>query len=447
VRFAISTVAAVSGLLLLVLAFYGQPAVYLRHVQDQWDELMDRPVADRSAVAERGGSAEPTMQPKVVTSAPASKQEQRGFQRTTGGPPPSAALVPAPQTAPLATPEEALMADTSSQIASQSPTALVPSAATPPVSPTFPLRVPDEPRAGPAGPRVAASPQPGTPATPSVQIPERHEAAIEQATALPQPTKPEPPRSDQAKSEPAARVAEPRLDQAKSESAGKTAEARLEQARSEQSRSESQKLELSKPEPANSETSKPEMAKPSKVALAQRPVPAPPPLPQGGGQQPIVLRLAPQPPASPQASPQADDAQSVLARLRQLAPTSSQQADTSRTVEPRPRPAPSSVLPRLNAARVALSNGQIEDARRLLQQVQLQLVFGPVDAPGDTPPSASKSAVDVAHALDALSANEVPLSRRYIDVALGDLSGNPTNTPIQESDRRASGFAPAYPPR
>ena len=45
VRFAISAVAAVSGLFLLALAFYGQPAVYLQEARDQWDELMDRPVA------------------------------------------------------------------------------------------------------------------------------------------------------------------------------------------------------------------------------------------------------------------------------------------------------------------------------------------------------------------------------------------------------------------
>jgi hypothetical protein len=105
------------------------------------------------------------------------------------------------------------------------------------------------------------------------------------------------------------------------------------------------------------------------------------------------------------------------------------------------------LLPRLSAARAALANGQIEDARRLLQQTQLQLVFGPVDAPGDELPQAGKGAADVARALDALSANDVGLSRRYIDVAVGDLSGVATNPPVQESVRRASGYAPAYPPR
>jgi hypothetical protein len=156
---------------------------------------------------------------------------------------------------------------------------------------------------------------------------------------------------------------------------------------------------------------------------------------------------APQPPSS--GSQSADDTESVLARLRQLSPSvpTARLADLSPAPEARPRPTSSSSLPRLNAARAALAGGQIEDARRLLQQVQLQLVFGPVDAPEEASPAAGKGAVDVAHALDALSANDVSLSRRYIDAAMGDLSGNPTNPPIQQSDRRASGYAPAYPPR
>jgi hypothetical protein len=101
----------------------------------------------------------------------------------------------------------------------------------------------------------------------------------------------------------------------------------------------------------------------------------------------------------------------------------------------------------LAAARAALSNGQIEDARRLLQQAQLQLVFRPIDAPGDEPQGTGRGASDVAHALDALSANDVPLSRRYVDVAVADISGAAASPPIQETERRASGYAPAYPPR
>src|SRR5450432_2151952 len=57
-RFAISAVAAGSGLVLLGLAFYGQPAVYLRQAGEQWDALMDRPVADQRAEADAEADSE-----------------------------------------------------------------------------------------------------------------------------------------------------------------------------------------------------------------------------------------------------------------------------------------------------------------------------------------------------------------------------------------------------
>jgi hypothetical protein len=135
--------------------------------------------------------------------------------------------------------------------------------------------------------------------------------------------------------------------------------------------------------------------------------------------------------------------------LRQLAPGSApaQPAAAPPPAEPKSKPVPSPSLPGLTAARAALANGRIEDARRLLQQAQLQLVFRPVSAAGDDSPSAGKGAANVAHALDALSANDVPLSRRYLDNAMNDLSGTGTSPPIQESPVRTNGYAPAYPPR
>jgi hypothetical protein len=200
----------------------------------------------------------------------------------------------------------------------------------------------------------------------------------------------------------------------------------------------------------------------SKAIVAQRPVPTPPPLPQAASTQvPLQQPLLPQPPppqpslaqpSTAQPSPprqEADDTQSVLARLRQLAPSAvpAQQSEAPPAPDPRPRLTLSPSLSRLSAARGALANGQIEDARRLLQQAQLQLVFGSVDGPSEDPLTAVKGAADVARALDALSANDVPLSRRFVDVAVGDLSGNPTTPPIQETNRRVSGYAPAYPSR
>ena len=108
---------------------------------------------------------------------------------------------------------------------------------------------------------------------------------------------------------------------------------------------------------------------------------------------------------------------------------------------------PAPTVPELNAARAALASGRIDDARRLLQQAQLQLVFRPVSSAGEDSPAAARGAADVARALDALSANDAPLSRRYIDIAAGDLSGIATNPPLQETQIRSTGYAPAYPPR
>jgi hypothetical protein len=82
-----------------------------------------------------------------------------------------------------------------------------------------------------------------------------------------------------------------------------------------------------------------------------------------------------------------------------------------------------------------------------MQQAQLQLVFRPVDAPGADPEAAGKAASDVAHALEALSANDIPRSRRYVDIAIDDVSGGGTNPPVQESGMRSTGYAPAYPSR
>jgi hypothetical protein len=100
----------------------------------------------------------------------------------------------------------------------------------------------------------------------------------------------------------------------------------------------------------------------------------------------------------------------------------------------------------LAAARAALASGRVEDARRLLQEAQLQLVFRPLDAGGEDQPSAAKRAADVAHALEAMGANDLALGRRYIDAALGNSPATAV-APVQQSDRRVSGYAPAYPGR
>jgi hypothetical protein len=202
-------------------------------------------------------------------------------------------------------------------------------------------------------------------------------------------------------------------------------------------------------EPPKAEQFKAGPAKPAAQKLASvKPVPVP---------QPLALHLPPpsalpSPPPSALPSPPVqdwDDVQSVLARLRHVASGSppAQQVAAPPAIEPTPRPTPSPTLPGLNAARAALANGRIDDARRLLQEAQLQLVFGTAETASGGLASAVNGANDVGHALEALSANNVPLSRRYIDTAVNDLSGSGTNAPIRESQMHGTGWAPAYPPR
>jgi hypothetical protein len=430
VRFAISAVAAASGLLLLGLSFYGQPAVYLHLAGQQWDALMDRPSedqsgGDQSAADQRGGDqpAAPDGGQSVASNAqqPAARDDDAANERAAQLQQEVTRLqqqlaarqqvpaAPAQPAAPAAAPPSVVASAPPAAADTTPPTMVVTAAPAP--SPPAAVPVPDMAQTAPpsssgtqaavssAAPPASTAPTPMASTaqapmpTPPVPVQERREASLDtmppRAERQPDQAKPEAAKPEPTKSEPKAG----------------------------QVRTESPKVEP--PRPAASRV------------VVQKAIPAPPPLPQSAPPRQGV-----------------DDAQSVLARLRQIAPGAPpvQQADASPSPD-RPRPAPSPSLPRLSAARNALASGQIDEARRLLQQAQLQLVFGPVDSPNDDTQVAGKGAADVAHALDALSANDVALSRRYVDVAMGDLSGAPVSPPIQESSRRASGYAPAYPPR
>jgi hypothetical protein len=83
----------------------------------------------------------------------------------------------------------------------------------------------------------------------------------------------------------------------------------------------------------------------------------------------------------------------------------------------------------------------------MMQQAQLQLVFRPIDGPGGDVEAAARGASNVAHALEALSANDIPRSRRFVEIAIDDVNGTGTSAPVQEPGLRTSGYAPAYPTR
>jgi hypothetical protein len=275
-----------------------------------------------------------------------------------------------------------------------------------------------------------AKPEPRIPDQPAAALPAAEPAAPVAQRRETIPAEPPAARPQTAKAEP---QRPPVPDTARTE-VSLPEPPRPEPRRVESARKENDSPDNGKSDPARFDTAKTEQPKaPQRVAMV-KPVPAPPP------------------PPPPLQDP--DDAQSVLARLRQFAPGGSppRQAATASAAgttaaDPKTRLSSAPTLPELNAARAALAGGRIGDARRLLQQAQLQLVFRPVSSAGDDSPAAAKGAADVARALDALSANDAPLSRRYIDIAAGDLSGTATNPPIQETQIRSTGYAPAYPPR
>ncbi len=406
-RFAITAMAAVSGVLLMGLAVYGQPAVYVHQAREEWDALLGTAPSEPAADLEHDASADSTVhdstarlrqQVQRLEHELAAKRAAADRSARTVVAPAEAPVVRQPA-APLAAPAVQPGAPTrsmataagSSRPASQPPAQplIAPAQPVPPPvqttarQPGIAQTPPSEPAPSPAPSSVEPLSQPlvaAAAAPPAVTVPARHEAAAPEAahprSRAPRIAEPPPPTSDPA---------------------------------------------------FNIDTELPEPPKvvPQKLASVT-PSPAPPPLPP---------------------RQDADDARSVLARLRQSAPAPAEQADAPPPTETHSRPARSPSLPKLAAARAALGSGKVDAARRLLQEAQLQLVFRPVGGSDDDLPSAGKGAADVAHALEALSANDVPLSRRYIDGAIGDLSGNGVPSPVQESQFRATGYAPAYPPR
>ena len=76
----------------------------------------------------------------------------------------------------------------------------------------------------------------------------------------------------------------------------------------------------------------------------------------------------------------------------------------------------------LSDARAALVLGRIDEARRLLERAQVQLVFRPVGPSGGASATSSVSAGQVAEALSMLGAGDVPHAVQYIDLAIAQQS-------------------------
>jgi len=171
------------------------------------------------------------------------------------------------------------------------------------------------------------------------------------------------------------------------------------------------------------------------VGAERHEAPKPPPPPKSGTDK-----------ASARVEPA--DMQAVLARLRQRPTPLAQPVDNPALSEPPNRPPlPSPSRKRLAMARAALMNGRIDDARRLLQQVQLQMVFRPVGSGDFDAASAGQGASDVANALGALGGNDTLQSQHYIERAMDDVAGANQQETESASDTRLGGYAPAYPPR
>jgi hypothetical protein len=69
-------------------------------------------------------------------------------------------------------------------------------------------------------------------------------------------------------------------------------------------------------------------------------------------------------------------------------------------------------------ARTALAAGRTEEAQRLLEQAQVQLVLRPISPSQDAPVGGSVAAGQVAEALSMLGAGDLLHAIRYINLAV-----------------------------
>ena len=76
-------------------------------------------------------------------------------------------------------------------------------------------------------------------------------------------------------------------------------------------------------------------------------------------------------------------------------------------------------------ARTALAAGRTDEAQRLLEQAQVQLVLRPVSPSQDAPISGSVAAGQVAEALSMLGAGDLLHAIRYINLAVAQADPAP----------------------
>ena len=182
-------------------------------------------------------------------------------------------------------------------------------------------------------------------------------------------------------------------------------------------------------------SAKPASAEPEVRQVQERPRP-------DAQQEVKVLPPARPPVAAPPRSSQAmvkpapsepDAREAVLTRLRREAPSrgdASSRSDTrsrgDRAQVALDQPRVTSPRQRLVDARSALAAGRTDDARQLLEQAQVQLVFRPVNPSEDASASGSVAAGQVAEALSMLGAGDVLHAIRYINLAVAQADQGPT---------------------
>jgi hypothetical protein len=110
--------------------------------------------------------------------------------------------------------------------------------------------------------------------------------------------------------------------------------------------------------------------------------------------------------------------QATADATRQAAADATRQAASDAPGAPSPRQ-------RLMDARTLLAAGRTDEAQRLLEQAQVQLVFRPVSPSAGIAVSGSVAAGQVAEALSMLGAGDVLHAIRYINLAVAQADRSP----------------------